>query len=472
MLSAPTILYLSSRIVSAAGAFLAVVLFTRLAGSHEYGQYLLIFTWSSIIFGSATQWMIVAYFGVYKSKQIDEYVASLAQLLCLALALIAVGFFAVALLGFWEPKLLTAAFFMIFGLTTYFGAFDVTRTRLKAQSAAVSMILRSLLTAILGTLVLWQGMAAPVLAIAVAVAHVIAAVPSLLAIGRIRFSQSSRAASIHILKYGLPLLLSFGVASFGQSVDRLLLAHYIGIAALGAYGAAADIMRQCFAVVGEAIVYSLITSAKQHANDGNIEASTHNLRTAFNACVVTGTFGATFFIVFGDDLLRFVLAPEFHAQISNLITPLAIAFGVMTIGHYYFAQVIFFTHASYLVPMFSIILIVVSSGLSVFLIPAYGPLGAAIALLVSYLVSYIALIFISQRYYVMPIDFAGLGEVSMIVVTFVLGTWIIGALVPHTVYLQILKAAVFIALSGFVVHRYGLLRSISGASAGAANEHL
>ena len=49
MLNTSGLLYLSARAVSAAGNLLAVAIFSRLAGPAEYGHYVLIFAWCSLL---------------------------------------------------------------------------------------------------------------------------------------------------------------------------------------------------------------------------------------------------------------------------------------------------------------------------------------------------------------------------------------------------------------------------------------
>src|SRR5262245_63011852 len=103
MLNSAIILYLGSRGIAAAGNLLAVAIFTRMAGPAEYGHYLLIFAWSMIVYGFGAQWMRFAYFGVYQTQRVDEYVASLAQLLAAAVVLLAVGFLGLAQSGRFDP---------------------------------------------------------------------------------------------------------------------------------------------------------------------------------------------------------------------------------------------------------------------------------------------------------------------------------------------------------------------------------
>ncbi len=188
-------------------------------------------------------------------------------------------------------------------------------------------------------------------------------------------------ASLHIVSYGWPLFLSFGVTAVGQSIDRLLLAHYLGVAVLGPYGVVADILRQSFTVLGEAIILSLVTVAKQHANAGDRDATDKTLLTAFNACLAAATLGAAFFVVFGDVVLGALLKPEFVAPTRGLLPLFAVGFAFMVMRSFYFGQVIYFSNASFLELVVSLLALVASMALSLTLVPDLGVRGAAIALM-------------------------------------------------------------------------------------------
>jgi exopolysaccharide biosynthesis WecB/TagA/CpsF family protein len=459
MLNTSGLLYLGSRAVSAAGNLLAVAIFTRLAGPAEYGHYVLIFAWSMIVYGFAAQWMRFAYFGVYQSQQVPEYVASLVQLLGVAMAGLAAVFGAMALSGLFDPLFLFAIFTLICGMTVYEAAFEITRTLLDARSASLSMILRTCLTVVFGSVTLWLGGGSTGLAFAIAFANLVAAIPCLATFADVRLSQSSRAASLRMLQYGWPLLLSFGVTAVGQSIDRLLLEHYAGTAALGPYGVVADVLRQSFTVFGEAVVLALITVAKQHANDGDRHASDRTLQKAFNACLTAAAFGTAFFFVFGEPILKILLGREFISDSQGLISIFAIAFAFMTMRNYYFAQVIYFTQASHLEFIVSALFLIVSTTLSLLLIPAHGTHGAAISLMTASVVACLAFVVIGRRRYRMPIDPAGLGAIPLLAALFVLGARGIAQVVADAAVLWTFDAVIFVLFSGFAIYRFRLLLS-------------
>jgi O-antigen/teichoic acid export membrane protein len=460
MLNVAGLMYLGSRAASAAGNLLAVMIFTRLAGPAEYGHYILIYTWSLIVYGFGAQWMRFAYFGVYHPQHFGEYVASLARLLGCGLAIVALVLTAMAVFGWFEPGFLVAVFALVFGLAVYEIAFEVARTLLYARGVALSMILRTVLVVTFGSLSLWLGGGARGLALAIAAAHVIAAAPSFTAFSKFRLSQGSRAAALRILSYGWPLLLSFGVSAIGQTIDRLLLARYLGAATLGPYGVVADLLRQTFTVFGDVITLSLVTMAKQHISDGNVDAANSILQKAFNACLAVAAFGAAFFIVFGDVVLRAVLKPEFVAPTQPLIPIFSVAFAFITMRNFYFAQVIYFSRASYLELVISLLFLVVSTALSMLLIPPYGAHGAALSLMTASIISCIAFMVLGRRWYQLPIDLTGLAIITTLAALFVFGARAAADFVPGVYAPLILDALVFILFGTFAIRRFGVLSAV------------
>jgi O-antigen/teichoic acid export membrane protein len=273
--------------------------------------------------------------------------------------------------------------------------------------------------------------------------------------------QNSRATSTQMLRYGWPLLISFGVTALGASMDRLLLAHYAGTPALGPYGVMSDVLRQSFTIFGEAVSLSLIAVAKVQANRGDAVGASEALRKAFNGCLAAAAFGIAFFVVFGDLVTRVILGPQYVDMIRELIPLFAIAFAFQILRNYYFAQVIYFTHASYLELVVSTLFVVVSVGLSVLLIPAYGPRGAAFSLMTGCIVSCLAFAAIGRTYYRLPIDLGGMLGIPALAVLFVAGAWQSGRFFTHPAALMFIEASIFIAASLFVVHRFGLLQVAS-----------
>jgi O-antigen/teichoic acid export membrane protein len=406
--------------------------------------------------------MRFAYFGVYHLDRFGEYAASLARLLAVGIALVALVLAVLGVLGLFEKSFLVAVFALVCGIAIYEAAFEVARTLLNVRGASLAMILRTVLMVGFGSAALHLGGGALGLAIAIALAHIIAATPALATFSQVRWSHSSRAAVLHIVGYGWPLLLSFGVTAVGQSIDRLLLAHYLGMATLGPYGVVADVLRQSFTVLGEAIILSLVTVAKTQANRGDAAGAGRTLQKAFNACLAAATFGAAFFIVFGNAVLRVVLQPDFVAPMHDLIPFFAVAFAFATMRNFYFAQVIYFTNASYLELIIALLFLAISTALSIVLVPLYGPHGAAVALMVACIFACLAFMVLGRRWYRMPIDLTALFVMPSLAALFVFGAHTTAEWVPGQSLAFVVDAVIFAICGGYAIHHFGLLNLPSG----------
>ena len=86
------------------------------------------------------------------SRRVGEYIGSLARLLGVGLMWSRVVLATLGLFGFFEPSFLFAVFALVCGMTVYEAAFEVARTLLNARGAALSMILRTVLTVAFGSL--------------------------------------------------------------------------------------------------------------------------------------------------------------------------------------------------------------------------------------------------------------------------------------------------------------------------------
>jgi O-antigen/teichoic acid export membrane protein len=221
----------------------------------------------------------------------------------------------------------------------------------------------------------------------------------------------------------------------------------------------ADVMRQSFTVLGEAIILSLITVAKQQANAGDFKIAEGTLRVAFKACLAAAVFGAAFFIIFGDTVLPLVLKPDFVTPVCDLLPIFAVAFAFTTMRNFYFAQVIYFTSASYLELVISVLFLVVSATLSLVLVPAYGTHGAALALMTACIISCVGFMVIGRRWYRLPIDFTALAAMPALAALFVFVAHTMSWLIPGQVIPLAINALGFAVVGGFAVQHFGLLNT-------------
>ena len=456
------VLYFGSRAASAAGNLISVAVFARLVGPAEYGAYILVFAWAIVVYGFATQWMKFSYFGIYRAAHEDTIIASYVSLVTLAIAAVsAVAVIVVMLVPTYAESVLALVALFV-GMTIYEAALEISRTRLQVTTVALSMICRAVFVLALGCVALAIRHSAFSLALGVAAGHLVAAIPTLAKLsGLPRISPSLRSFE-PIIRYGWPLIFSFGILAIGQTIDRFLIAKYVGNAVLGPYGVVADMMRQSFLVVGESIALALITVAKQHADEGRRDDSDAVMRSTFRACLLAGCFGAAFFIVFGHGLTVLFLGADFAAPIEGIIPFFAVAFGFMMLRSFYFGQVIYFTDGTLFDFFIAAVFVVSSSVIAFFLVPTSGAVGGAAALLIAHALSCIISALLGRRLHVFPVDVAALLTIPAVAAVCVFLCLLVTRLVsatPAAIAIQICLLGVALMLTAWRFDLFQLVRA-------------
>ena len=375
-------IYLAAKVAAALLNAAAVVLFVRIAGDAVYGAYLIGFAFAFVAYSFATQWLLSAHFG----RQTRERAAPVATAAVLTMvATLPAGLAIVATcagLGFIAPGVALPACALVMGLAVYNTAAEIGRAQLAVGAVAGAAFLRSFGTLLLGGLTLWQGGGAAALLIAVAVAHLVAALPVAL---RLRaslwqdgFTWPERAEFVRLWTYGAPLVVAAGASALALSIDRIILDQVLGSAVVGPYGAVLDFTKQSFIIVGESVTISYISYAKALHGDGRASEARGVLRQASVTVAYLAVFGLAFFTLFGAPLFArlFGTAPD---ALGEIVVWLALGNACLLMRAYYFGQVIYFTGSVRLELRATLVALVVGAVLGLALIPSHGVLGAAIA---------------------------------------------------------------------------------------------
>ncbi len=460
MKSPSLILYFGSRAASAAGNLVSVVLFARLLGPAEYGAYILMFAWAIVVYGFATQWMKFSYFGIYRAAHEDAIITSYVRLVMLSIAAVSIFGAAVAIFIPAHIDFIFALVALFIGMTVYEAALEISRTRLQVTTVALSMIFRAVFVLALGFAFLAVHHSAFSLALGVAAGHLLAAIPTLAKLWGLPRISISNDSYKPILRYGWPLIFSFGILAIGQTIDRFLIAKYVGNAVLGPYGVVADLMRQSFLVVGESIALALITVAKQHSDEGRRDDSDATMRLTFRACLAAGSFGAAFFVVFGHGLTNLFLGTAFAAPVDGIIPLFAVAFGFMLLRSFYFGQVIYFTDGTLFELLIAAVFVVSSALIAFMLVPLYGAIGGAIALLIAHAISCIISALLGRRLHAFPIDATALIGIPAIAAVAAFLCWLVSDLVSSTAVAISIQLFLLAGAVGLVSWRFDLLQLV------------
>ena len=459
-------IYLVSKLASAAITVLSVAVFTRLVGQDVFGQYLVSFAFSFIAYSIAAQWLLGAHFGQQSRSSAGEVAAGAVILtgvsVLVGLVLIALS----GMAGLIDAKLIGPTALLLIGLATHFLANEIGRAQLLVGAVTLGALLRALGTLVLGSLALWQFKTASALLIAVAMAHIIAAIPVVLGLFRTSWSEGfplpDRAIYARLWRYGWPLIFAGGAASLALYVDRLLLERFFGMEAVGAYGATLDFVKQSFVIVGETIAVSYVSRAKYLHADAHREEAQPVLRLAFVTAAFLAAFGIVFYVLLGNTLFTLLLDSKYLDALP-LLPLLAVGNALLMLRAYYFAQTIYFINSVRLELVSMIIALIVGSALGLWLVPAYGLAGAATAFTLTQLAALLVFLISPETRSVMPVDLIRL----TILGSAALATVGIGEVIKNTLPEMVAVPAnvVLIALiSGYLAIRWDLFDAAQIAS--------
>lgn len=457
MNSPSLVLYFGSRVISAAGNLASVALFARMVGPAEYGAYILMFAWAILVYGFATQWMKFSYFGVYRAAHEDKIIVSYIRLATAAMLAACLIAGTAALIRPDDAEFILALVALFIGMTIYEAALEISRTRLQVTAVAFSMICRAVFVLALGYLSLQIHHSAISLALGVSAGHLLGAIPTLGKLRSLPLLSPLTDGYKSIIRYGWPLIFSFGILAIGQTIDRFLIAKYAGNAILGPYGVVADMMRQSFLVVGESIALALITVAKRHADEGRRDDSDAVMRSTFHACLLAGSFGAAFFIIFGNEITRILLGPDFTAVARDVIPLFAIAFGFMTLRAFYFGQVIYFASSTLFELLIASTFVLSSGILALILVPGHGAFGGALALMVAHVFSCLISALLGRRLYPFPVNVAALIAIPAMAAIAIVLSEALADILGTGIFTLIGQAAVLLGAAGLTAWKFDLL---------------
>jgi O-antigen/teichoic acid export membrane protein len=405
-------LYMGSRVVAAVLNFVCVAVFARLAGPAAFGEYLIAFAWAYIIYGFTIQWLRFSFFAGFRNDEDINQISTFTSLVLVSIAIIAGTGGMMGLTGIVAPGRLVATLLLVIAFAVYDAAHEIGRSQLKAEAVALTTILRACLMLTLGAASIYYIGTAMALVSAVAIAHLLAILPLARHVLPHMHGGIQQDVALRFLTYGWPLILAFGMISLGQNLDRLMLEHWTGIEAVGAYGAVGNVIKQSFTVVSEGIAGAYIAIAKRAAADGNDVQASDLLRQAFRALAATAAFGVATFLSIGDYAVAMLVGDRFWQPVAGTVPVLLLASVLMIFRMYYFGQVIFFTKSSRIELAVSVADVCSVAIAGALFIPRFGILGAGAALFCGQLVGCLSYAVVGRKLYAMPVSLTDLFGIS------------------------------------------------------------
>ena len=203
----------------------------------------------------------------------------------------------------------------------------------------------------------------------------------------------------NLLAFGLPLVLSFFAYWALQLVDRFLLSIYGSLIQVARYSVAYTLGSVLTALVLGPFLLAWPTSMFAIARCKDAVLVFQQVFRWFSMFLLLAAFGLS---LVGTIVLDLFFPVIYHsaAPIIPIIALSNVFFGV----YYMFMVGANIKRKTWLTAVFTTIAAVVNVALNLFLIPAYGAMGAAVATLLAYIVLALSAYIVNQRIYPVPFE--------------------------------------------------------------------
>lgn len=423
--------YMLANIVSAMLGFISVVVFTRLLGPAEYGIYIIGFSIAAMI--------SALFFGWIKSSIVPftahDQGADLrvtAGLAFLALTpLIPLLYFGISAFAPRHQAYLLPAILLAFGIGFFEFYLEVFRAKQQTGPYLWATIIRAAVALALSLLLIMVfGLGGTGLILSVMASYLITSLVFAALLWRGPLKPLDPALFKAMLVFGVPMTISGAVFVLQTMLDRFVIAGTMGEHSAGIYGASADLVRQIILFPGVAIGTAVAPIAVQLlARNERSELDRHLIDSTELLLGVLAPAVAGLAII-SAKLVFIVLGEEFRFDAAGLIPLIALAWLFRSFS-YQLLHVSFQIRKTPSLMLLQGIAILAINALALFiLVPRFGLVGAASALIISEAAGVVIGYFLTRRAYPLPLDPRPFVKVGLATLGMVVPTYLVDRALP------------------------------------------
>jgi O-antigen/teichoic acid export membrane protein len=419
MLASQVLRFLPAHVVPAVASFAGIFIFTRLASPAEYGVFALVMSVAQMAQSVLFYWIQVGatrdidaargngdlpalQSAVYRSHAVTFMLfaaiyAVVLSLLPIEATLRHALWWAIAIVGLRSLVAVNQAFH---------------RGDLRTGRFNLIECGQALIGLGLGLALLWLTTArAGALLTATVVASFAVAVIDLPAAWRALRRPVARERVLQLLRFGLPLSVSFALNYVLATSDRLMVEWILGEAAVGVYSVAYALMDRAVSAIFIAISLAAFPLAIRAFEREGLPGASRQLRANGKLLMAVALPVTALLMCANAQLAAVMVGPAFREQAAMIMPWVALA--ALLAGF----QIHFFDHAFHLSRRTTLFgwttgpAAVLNIGLNLLLLPRLGLMGAVWATLASYTVSLVATVVIGRRVMKVPLDLPELARV-------------------------------------------------------------
>ncbi|MBB3129040.1 O-antigen/teichoic acid export membrane protein [Paenibacillus rhizosphaerae] len=405
------LIYFIAKLFAGAVGFLSIVLYTRMLIPDEYGRYALVLVYVNLINSLLYQWFrlgLIRYIPRYHNDK-GKYNKLLSTVIvcylgCCLFTLLAGGI--LVFVGIQSAVQMAVTLFFLWTAAWFELSQAVQRSNLKPVRFTMMTGLKSAASLGFGVLALAMGYGEVGLLIGISLGTFVANVVFIRE-WNIRAGWSvDRSILVELVKYGLPLIISGGMAYIMQSIDRVMIGWLEDESAAGIYSVTFDFALQTVGMLMLIVNLSALPLVIRRLETEGYESAQGQLTQNYQLLLgisLPAVLGLTILsgnitgVIFGKD----------YAQEAAVILPF-ISFAMLFQGlkSYYTDNSFQLGRTTYLQAIPVLIGIVLNVVMNMVLIPRLGLTGAAISSLTAYLCSFLANWFVARSVFYLPLPHA------------------------------------------------------------------
>ncbi len=407
------VIFLVARLIPSVLALVVAALLTRLLKPEEYGLYALGLSIIFFLTVGVFEWLGLSLMRMAAGASRPE--ALYGTIMACFVALVVVWVIAAALalatgvLGNYDSLVLASL--VASSVTIWFELRQrLQMAELRAAEYSRMSVGRGLLTTLLVSAAAFAWHSASLSLFALAVSNLLAGL--LVRERHLLFSRLTfdRKIFVSILRFGVPLSVSVGLATVLMSVDKWLLLALSGPEAVGLFNAAALVSQMpILALAGGVgpVAYSMAVRTLEL----NPKATKNQLSQ--NLIILIGVVlpSAAGIVALSDNLAHLIVAQFYWKSVVSLAPWLSAAAAIAAVRAYYIDTAFQLANRTLLLAIFTLVALVINVALNLWLIPTLGVLGAGMASCFALLLSSAVAAIYSRSVFFLPLPIVDTGKV-------------------------------------------------------------
>lgn len=401
------LIYLLAKLFAGGVGFISIVLYTRILVPEEYGRYALILVYVNLINALLYQWFRLGLIRYIPKFQKDSSMYSrllstviICYIACCFITLL-VGVFIVAL-GFQSILQISIILFFLWTTAWFELSQAIQRSNLKPVRFGIMTGMKSSMSLLFGSIALYLGYGEIGLLIGISMGTLITNLVFLKEWNTKSKLTFDKNIIFELTKYGLPLIISGGMAYIMQSIDRVMIGSLMGESAAGIYSVTFDFALQTIGMLMMIVNLSALPLViRKLENEGFISAQeqlTQNYQLLL-AISLPAVLGLT---ILSSNITSVVFGSDYHEQATMILPIISFAMFFQGLKAYYTDNSYQLGRTTYKQAFPVIIGIIMNVMLNLFLIPKLGLFGASLSSLIAYFISLLANWFLAKRIFYLP----------------------------------------------------------------------